>query len=800
MQIMSQKFKLRSKTGIALSIVLCSHFISYGQQIITTVAGGALNAGDGGPATSASMHMLAVGADAVGNQYIADIYNNTVRKVDAATGIITTVAGNGIPGFSGDNAAATSARLNYPSGVALDASGNLYIADAGNYSVRKVNTATGIITTVAGIGALGFNGDNGAATSAQLSFLQDVALDASGNLYIADTGNNRIRLVNAATGIITTVAGDGTQGFSGDNGIATSAKLDSPQDVALDASGNLYIADLYNNRVRMVNKATGIISTVAGDGTYGFNGNNGIATSAQLSNPWSVTLDASGNFYIADGGSSRIRKVNTATGIITSVAGNGIQGFSGDNGAATSAQLKYPRSVASDAMGNLYILDYDNARIRKVNTTSGIITSVAGNGAFGFSGDNGVATNAQLYYPSSAALDASGNLYIADEGNLRVRKVNSASGIITTVAGNGTLGNSGDNGLATSAQVYPQSVALDANGNLYIGENYRIRKVNVVTGIITTVAGTSTNGFTGDNVAATSARLDSPHGIALDPNGNLYIAETGANRIRLVNAATGIITTVAGDGTPGFSGDNGAATSAKLDYPYSIALDGIGNLYIADANNRRIRKVNSTTGIITTVAGNGTQGYSGDNEAATSAQLYYPQGVTLDANGNFYIAEIGENRIRKVNTGTGIITTIAGVGSPGFSGDNGIATNAEIIAVGVTLDALGNLYIVGANRVRKITNATKENQTITGDIIASDNELSVYPVPSKNEVIIKLDGFEKGQIVDVLIHDMMGRAMDTRQGIGGQKLTLSISNYSAGRYTVHAVQGKYRASKTLVKE
>lgn len=798
MQIMKQKFKLGGKTGVALAIILCSHFVSYGQRIITTVAGGVLNAGDGGPATNASMHMLAVGADAAGNQYIADVYYNTVRKVDAATGIITTVAGNGIRGFSGDNVTATSAQLDYPTGVAFDVSGNLYIADAGNYRVRKVNIATGIITTVAGKGTFGFSGDNGAATNAQLSFLQGVAIDANGNLYIADTGNNRIRKVNAATGIITTVAGDGTPGFDGDNGAATSAKLDSPEDVILDASGNLYIADLNNNRVRMVNKASGIISTVAGDGTYGFNGNNGIATSAQLSNPWSVTLDASGNLYIADGGSSRIRKVNTATGIITSVAGNGTQGFSGDNGAATSAQLRFPRSVASDAVGNLYILDYDNARIRKVNTGTGVITTVAGNGAVGFSGDNGVATNAQLNSPSSAALDASGNLYIADQGNFRVRKVNAASGIIVTVAGNGILGSSGDNGLATSARVYPRSVALDAKSNLYFSDNNGgIRKVDAITGIITTVAGNGTTGFSGDNGAATSAQLNYPQGIALDPNGNIYIADTDNHRIRKVNAETGIITTVAGEGAPGFSGDNQAATNAKLDYPYSIALDGIGNLYIADANNRRIRKVNSTTGIITTVAGNGIQGFSGDNGAATSAQLYYPQGVTVDANGNLYIAEIGENRIRKVNAGTGIITTLAGVGVPGFSGDNGVPTNAEIIAVSVTMDALGNLYIAGANRIRKITNATKEDQTITSAALSHKQDFTLFPNPSSDRVYITISESQYGKRAVVL--DGLGRQLLISKELFDAMNEIDVSMLNSGIYFIK-MQGSEEKIKRFLKE
>src|SRR6267143_711547 len=290
------------------------------------------------------------------------------------------------------------------------------------------------INTVAGGGA----GDGGAATSASLNFPSGVALDASGNLYIADQYNHRIRKVAAATGIITTVAGNGSPTFAGDGGAATSASLWSPTGVALDASGNLYIADYNNHRIRKVAAATGIITTVAGNGGASFAGDGGAATSASLNYPFGVALDASGNLYIADQSNYRIREVAAATGIITTEAGNGSPGFAGDGGAATSASLSFPRSVALDAGGNLYIADYFNQRIRKVDAASGIITTVAGNGGIGaFAGDGGTATSASLNRPSGVALDASGNLSIADSFKQRIRKVDAASGIITTVAGDG---------------------------------------------------------------------------------------------------------------------------------------------------------------------------------------------------------------------------------------------------------------------------------------------------------------------------------------------------------------------------
>jgi sugar lactone lactonase YvrE len=339
--------------------------------------------------------------------------------------LITTLAGNGTDGYSGDGSTATSAELNQPWDVALDSSGNLYIADASNNRIRKITAATGIITTVAGNGTSGYSGDGGAATSVQLCFPEGVALDASGNLYIADSGNNRIREVTASTGIITTVAGNGTAGYTGDGDAATSAELNEPIDVALDSSSNLYIVDQYNNRIRKVTASTGIITTVAGKGTAGYSGDGGAATSAELYFRWHgrVALDASGNIYIVDNYNCLIRKVTASTGIITTVVGNGTCGYSGDGGAALSAQLAYPTALALDASGNLYIADQGNNRIRQVTVSTGIISTVAGNGTEGYSGDGGAAISAEFDWPEGIALDSSGKLYIADTNNNRIRKV-----------------------------------------------------------------------------------------------------------------------------------------------------------------------------------------------------------------------------------------------------------------------------------------------------------------------------------------------------------------------------------------
>lgn len=595
----------------------------------------------------------------------------------------------------------------------MDVYGNLYIVDTGNHRIRRVD-ANGIITTVVGNSNAyadwgGYSGDGVPAVEAQINSPRDVAVDGKGNLYIPDTYNNRIRKVDT-DGIITTVAGNGTQGFSGDGGPAISAQLNLPHSVAVDGAGNLYISDHGNDRIRMIDR-DGNITTVAGTGSAGFSGEGELATDVQINHPADIILDGSGNLYIADFGNHRVRKVDSDNKI-TTVAGSDYVGYAGDEGAATSAQLNYPQGVALDGAGNLYIADYSNKRLRKVDS-GGTITTVAGNGSKGYSDDGGAAMAAQLYYPAGVAVDRLGNLYIASLDNQRIHKVDS-SGIITTVAGNGSIGYSDDGGLATAARLnYPLYLGLDGTGNLYFADsdNNRIRKVDS-NGVITTVAGTGSRGFSGDGGAATSAQLDIPAGVALDGSGNLYIADHDNHRIRKV-APNGIITTVAGTGSGGYSGDGGMATVAELFYPKGLAADKAGNLYIADSYNNRVRKVD-TNGIITTVAGNGgvgagSGGFSGDGGIATNAQLDYPNDVTVDVWGNLYIVDYVNHRIRKVDA-NGIITTVAGYGavgygSGGYAGDGGAATSAHLnYPRGVAVDRAGNLYIAdsGNHRIRKV--------------------------------------------------------------------------------------------------
>jgi NHL repeat len=708
--------------------------------------------GDGGPAVSAELTTCGAALDHSGNLVIADWGDSRIRVVAASTGTfygqamtignIYTVAGNGQFGYSGDGTvAATAAKLDGPPAVAVDGAGNLVIADSGNDRIRVVPVKTGTyygqamtakhIYTVAGNGTYGFSGDGGPATAAHLYYPDQAAVDGAGNLVIADSGNDRVRVVAAGDGTfygqamtagdIYTVAGNGTTGFSGEGAPATGARLDSPRGVTVDGDGNLVIADRGNDRVRVVAAGDGTfygqamtagdIYTVAGNGTLGFSGDGGPATSAALASPDQTALDGDGNLVIADGANGRVRVVAAGDGTfygqamtagdIYTVAGNGIGGFSGDGGAATSAVLNGPRRVTVDGAGNLMIADRGNNRIRVIAgasgtfygqaMTAGDIYTVAGNGTLGFSGDGGPATAAKLAGPDQTAVDGAGNLVIADSGNNRVRVVAASDGTfyglamtagdIYTVAGSGLPGFTGEGGVATTAKLYsPQDVAVDGAGNLVIadGANDRVRVVApragtfygraMTKGHIYTVAGNGTFGFSGDGGAATAAELSVPEDVVVDGAGNLVITDSGNNRVRVVAASTGTsygqamtagdIYTVAGNGTFGFSGDGGPATVAELGTPGQTVVDGAGNLVIADGANNRVRVVAASTGTsygqamtagdIYTVAGNGTFGFSGDGGPALSAELSRPQGVAVDTAGDLLVADAGSNRIREV--------------------------------------------------------------------------------------------------------------------------------------------------------
>jgi len=362
------------------------------------------------------------------------VVGNTQRQIQVqiSSGGISTYAGTGVAGSTGDGGAATSATLSGPGGIAVASNGDVYSADTVNNLIRRVAAATGIISTGAGSGSAAFSGDGGLATAAGIKTPEDVVVAANGDLYIADTGHNRVRKVTAATGIISTVAGSGSPGSSGDGGAATSARLTTPSGIAVAANGDLYIDDRGNNRVRKVMAATGIITAFAGTGTVGYSGDGAPAILAKLSAPEGIDLAANGDLYIADAGNNVVRKVTALTGIIMTYAGTGTAGFTGDGGAATSARLDGPQAVRLNSAGDLYVADTVNNRIRLV-TAAGVISTVAGTGTAGSAGDGGSPTAAQLNLPEGVALASTGVYFISDSSNNKIRKVGGSFAVVAWV-------------------------------------------------------------------------------------------------------------------------------------------------------------------------------------------------------------------------------------------------------------------------------------------------------------------------------------------------------------------------------
>ncbi|SPF47596.1 putative NHL repeat containing protein [Candidatus Sulfopaludibacter sp. SbA4] len=585
-------------------------------------------AGDGGPAVRASFNRPAgLAVDRAGNVYVADTWNHAIRKV-TSDGLITTVAGTGVRGGLGNGGPAKAAQLAYPSGVAVDVEGDLYVADTGNYCLRRV-AVNGTISTFAGAGAYSDPGDGGPATLANIGIPYGLAVDISGNVFIADKGNSVIRKV-LVNGTITTVAGSAI-GYSGDGGPALKARLHSPIGIAVGADGSLYIADSANQAIRRV-APDGSITTVAGTGAWGFSGDGGPAVKERLALPMGVAVDPTGSLYIADSQNERIRKV-AVDGTILTWAGNGAGLYLGDGGLAAAAQFKEPGGIAVDAGGSVYVADSMDCRIRKI-TKDGIIVTVAGTGVCGHSPDGNAATAAQLFFPSGVAVDSSGNLYIA-EGN-RIRKIN-PNGAIVTIAGTGVAGYSGDGGTATSAQLYSGGVAVDSAGNIYVADssNNRIRKVTH-DGTITTVAGNGIAAYTGDGGRATAASLNQPAGVACDSAGNLYVADTFNNVIRKVKV-DGIISTIAGSGP----------MDSTFDYPAGIAVDAVGSVYVADTGGSDLARI-APDGTLTRAATSSDWDYyfTGCTPPCYPGGVEYPQAVAVDAAGSVYVADAGNYGVR----------------------------------------------------------------------------------------------------------------------------------------------------------
>jgi uncharacterized protein (TIGR03437 family) len=574
-----------------------------------------------------------------GNVYVADTENHRVRRIDP-NGIVTTIAGTGANAFAGDGGPALRASLSFPTGMAFDNSGNLFIADSGNDRIRRISP-DGIIATIAGVGRREFCGDNGRAVNACLSDPKGLIFDRAGNLFVADRGNNRVRRITGF-GVITTYAGSGQAGFSGDGGSATEAMLNNPSGVAIAGDGSLLVADRFNHRIRRVT-VSGIITTIAGTGVLGFNGDGLAPAESNISEPLDIGVDGRGAIFVVEAGIKRIRRIG-ADGRVSTAAGNGEGRFSGDGDQGLRAVFDVPLGLAVDRDGNLFFADTANHRVRRIGR-DGLITTIAGTGQAGFSGDGGPAINARFQFPQGVSVDGQGNLFIADRANHRIRRI-SAGGVITTIAGNGVQAYSTGNGQALAASMnHPSDVAAAPDGSVYVADtgNHVVRRV-LPNGAITIVAGTAKLGYSGDGGPAVLAQVYEPVGLSFDPVGGLIITDTGNHVIRRVDTA-GRIQTIAGNTQIAFRGDGGPALQASFNYPLKAIYDKSGALFVTDSENNRIRVV-LPNGIIETAAGTGEQAYFGDGGPARSAGLSLPAYLAIDFAGNIIFSDAQNNRLR----------------------------------------------------------------------------------------------------------------------------------------------------------
>jgi uncharacterized protein (TIGR03437 family) len=693
------------------AVMFLASSVTRGQNTITTFAGADWQfPADGKRAVDAPLGGalgLSVAVDSQGNYYIADQDNALVMKV-GTDGILHVIGGNGIIGYSGDGGPATEAALTTLRGIAVDLNGNIYLAEYAR--VRKIDPS-GIISTVAGASNdSGYAGDGGPALDAKFNYIFAIAADAKGNIYVADQNNHRIRKI-VPGGNVTTIAGNGNvdQPVDGD---ALGTSINSPLGIAVDSKGNVYFTD-ETPVVPQIGFGLGLVRRVTPGGQLEtvVGGVASFVNFGLVIGPTAIATDLSDNIYFGEYLRSSVYKIAADLSAITLVAGLGQSGsstgFSGDGGPATRARLNLTYGgLAVDSNGNLYIADNFNTRVREV-TADGNINTVAGNGQFR-SATGLPATSASLYLPASIAFDPAGNLYIAEPFVNRIRKV-TTGGALSTFAGTSLPAFSGDQGPATSAGFFwPFGVAADRSGNVYIADSFnnRVRKVTPA-GIVTTVAGGASTTAVGDGGPATSAYLSSPQGVAVDSGGAIYIADNGANRIRKVDSY-GAITTIAGTGQAGFSGDNGPAVQASINGPTAIKVDAAGNVYFSDSGNNRIRRIAATSGTITTIAGTGVAGFTGDGSPAVRATLNNPRGLAIDAAGNLYVADTGNNVVRRIDP-TGItlgnIQTIAGTGTAILSGDGGPAAAANLFQpYDVALDNAGNLYIADTfnDRIRVV--------------------------------------------------------------------------------------------------
>ena len=681
---------------------------------------------------TATLVIGAVSVQMSGDQFqaVVTMGSDSVTSTPATLTVTPLPAGNvvaydfsSLAGTAPGNADGTgpSAQFLNPGSVAVDGLGNIYVADSGNSTIRRV-TPSGVVTTFAGSpGNTG--GADGTGSFARFNGPQGVAVDNAGNVYVADTGNNTVRKISPG-GAVTTF-------------VSRAAGLKGPQGLAVDATGNVYVADTGNDAIRKVTPA-GVVGSLAGDGSGWA---DGAGAQAQFNQPWGVAVDSANNVYVADSGNDTIRKIS-ASATVTTLAGESpsliqnagvgmsdIEYYRGStDGTGSNARFNGPRGVAVDGAGNVYVADSCNNTIRKISP-AGAVTTIAGNppspsttakgssillfsSGSSYGSTDGTGGTARFAAPLGVAVDNAGKVYVADTGNDTIRTITSA-GAVGTLAGIAIQGS--NDGTGGAAQFYyPIGTAVDYAGNVYIADafNQTIRKVTPA-GTVTTLAGSPGKVGSADGMGS-AALFNYPEGIAVDGAGNVYVADTHNDTIRKVTPA-GVVTTLAG--SPGTAGSaDGTGSAAQFFYPYSVALDGAGNVYVGDYYNCEIRKVTSE-GAVTTLAG--SPPVSGGSN--TVPQFDAVRGIAVDGSGNIFVATV--YAIQKV-TPSGVVTTLAGNAHANGGGNADGTGNAAMFgdAEGVALDGTGNVYVtdVGNNAIRKVTPAGVVT-TLTASLFQNPN-------------------------------------------------------------------------------
>jgi sugar lactone lactonase YvrE len=609
--------------------------------MLKLVAGGVGGPGDvDGIGTAARFSSPeGVWSDGAGNLFVADTYNNLIRKIVLVTGAVTTVAGS--PQISGsDDGIGAAARFNRPAGITGDGTGNLFVADEENHTIRMIVIATGAVTTLAGSPGA-FGSSEGTATAARFDHPKGLAVDGKGNLLVSDSNNFTIRKVVVATGVVTTLAGKADEVGTAD-GTGAQARFSFLAGIASDGAGNLFVADEGNYTIRKVVIATGAVSTVTPRDEGWFNHAEG------------VTTDGAGNLYIADTVNHRIRKLVLATSIVTTLVGSNTGAA---DGTGAQAEFNKPSGITYDGAGNLFVADTSNNTIRKVVIATGVVTTFAG---MPRSVDGIVGTGASEPFvdPQGIASDGAGNLYVADRFHCAIRKVVLATSAVTTFAGSLRHCDLAD-GIGAQAGFLPlYGMTNDSAGNLFVVDYASVRKVVLATATVATIAGSKDHGI------GAGARFQNLGGLASDGAGNLFVADIDNHSIRKIVVATGEVTTLAG--SPRVAGStDGIGTSALFNYPEGVARDGAGNLFVADSDNHTIRKIVISSGEVTTFAGSPGQSGSVDG-VGSAARFNHPEGLAVDSMGNLFVADSDNHTVRKIALATGAVTTV--VGTPGRTG------------------------------------------------------------------------------------------------------------------------------------